>query len=602
MKKCTVCSNKIEDDLKFCTKCGEKQEISETLKNDNKENNTATKKNTVDESLAMRKGIKNLCWNLKNMKKFTPKDNFRVSMQAVAVFTPILIVVSSIIVFLGFGISDKIEKSKRYTYMSTEAFIENWNEQAKNNPDGVTQGFVIDDSEDIDYETFNLNETDKIQFHTKGADVIEIELESSIYLEDAYDRFEKIEELIYICFPECSESEATKYIGEYKDNEAFCAKSGILGVRFSFEELEKEGEPLLKIETVYTYSGYITDSALPWNCEYDCTIEEYKENFNEKTKYLFTDVMVAPIADLVVAEKLIVDGRAVTTYGFDCVVDGNIIANGFIKADDESGKIFYCEYLLQLTRFVDDAQMSLCLKTLPVCIFSSLGFDEEIVYDLYIKKALEECVAENNYTVYFIGTNIHASELTNGCSTMSFLSCSEEYAEQLKQEGDVSSVFTNEVKNKTKTVENTKTESTEQSEESIVTEPTQSKQPVTEDLLELTENKFAGKVFVSMVDNDSGVDIAISNYISFKEDKAIIQMNLNEMAFLFEADYTIDGDVVTLGNGVTSETNMLICSEGVQFYFVSDHCIQITGMESRFCLSGWNCPYQFSEMSEFINK
>ena len=77
-------------------------------------------------------------------------------------------------------------------------------------------------------------------------------------------------------------------------------------------------------------------------------------------------------------------------------------------------------------------------------------------------------------------------------------------------------------------------------------------------------------------------------------------MNLLEMVFQFEADYTIDGNTITLGEGITADTNMLICSKGVQLYFVSEDSFQITGMENNFALSGWSCPYQFADLSEFV--
>ncbi len=586
MKKCINCNSEIDDKMNFCTVCGAKQEEVNT-------------KSQEEKYCEMRKGFKGFWWNMLNCGQLNRQDQ-KIIMKKTVVGCAIFMVLVICSTFLAFAIEEKIENSKRYTYMSTAEFIENWNNSAKNNPDGITQGFIIED-EDIDYETYTLNETDEIAFHTMGADIISIKFESSIYMENEYDRYDKVEELIRICFPEYDDVEILGWLEKYKEDEARKAISGITGFTMNFEQVESPEELQLIIKTKYSYTSNIIKSDLPWECAFDCTLEEFKTNHNEKIKESFASDPNASSWYIynfsVFGEENYIFGKIIQ-YGFVYYVNGAEIGSVYLFVDSQSGKISMIEYqTIYDTESLTDDEFEICYKTIPTCILCSVGFSEYGLYDNYILKAIESAPEMEYYEgVRIVGAGIPSRNL----NMFNYRACSKTFFEAEKNGKtnefikDFESKFNQ--SNTNNVGATVQTETTTQSVTEIVTQ-TESTSVITE-TQQQTPNFVEGKTFVNAGDFSPVCDYSLVNSIAFGADKATLQINLMECVVTVETEYTVEGNTVILGEVLTEVGDVMI-KQGSQFVF-DMNALTVKGMTDRFVLSGWTCPYQFNDGESFI--
>lgn len=586
MKKCINCNSEIDDKTKFCTACGAKQEVVNT-------------KSQEEKYCEMRKGFKGFWWNMLNCGKLNKQDQKKIVKKTV-VGCAIFAVLVTCITFLAFDVVEKIENSKRYTYMSTEEFIENWNSAAVENPNGITQGFVIED-DDIDYEIYTLSDTDEIEFHTRGADIISINFESTTFMKNEYDRYGKIEEFLRISFPEYDDAEISGWLEEYKSDEANKAESGVTGFKIEFEEVESFEDFKMSIKTKYSYTNNIIKSDLPWGCAFDCTLEKFKTNHNEKIKSTFaSDPMASSwyIYDFSVFGEENYNKGKITQYGFVYYVNGSDIASVYLFVDSQSDKITMIEYqTLYNTESLSDEEFEICYKTLPTCILTSIGFSEYGLYDNYILKAINTAPEMQYYQgVRIVGAGYQSQNM----NIFGYRACSEDFFEAEKN-GKVSEFikeFDSEFnQSNTNNVGTTmKTETTTQIATEIVTQ-TESTSVITE-TQQQTPNLVKGKTFVNAGDFSPVCDYSLVNSITFSSDKATLQINLMECVVTVETDYTVDGNTVILGEVLTEVGDVMI-KQGSQFVF-DMNTLTVNGMTDRFVLSGWTCPYQFNDGESFI--
>lgn len=582
MKKCVNCSSEIDEELKFCTVCGAKQEASEPLDN---------KAEFVDESLPMRKGFKGFWWNLINCGKLSPSDQ-KIVMKNVMVkglisLIPIVVLITAIISG-SMAISKAVENSKPYSQVAVEEFRKNWNNDAETNSNGVTEGITIKKSEVEDgWNSIDLK-NGTITIERSGRDFEELIYESSKYI-DIKDKAGLINDILSFCMPNIDHSETVE---KYLESSSKYVQSEVKGFCIKFEEAETDSEIEYYIEANYNYSHNIVTANTLTGCSYDCTLEEFVENFNDNLDELFEQnaqfFKMGDISGIHPIETQTFGDIKIDIYSYS-LYSGNeeIAAYGFF-VEQITGKIVKVTYTLgcdAFDRMTEEIQNGY-IMLLPEALFGALGFSYNEVMDVY----LTNVKAEDNYTYICDGTFVENCAISLDGLQMYKMSM---YAygngeKTVSPDDTVEENTTAEVETTAPTTENVTT--TEDSDTETQTTAIQN------------EDEFSGKMFISYADINSGLDNSNSSYIKFENGKATIQMNLNEMVFQFEANYTIDGETITLGDGITADTNMLICSEGVQFYMVSDNCIQITGMESRFGLSGWSCPYQFYEMAEFISK
>ncbi|MBO5463739.1 MAG: hypothetical protein J6A49_10560 [Clostridia bacterium] len=537
----------------------------------------------------MRKGFKGFWWNLINCGKLSPSDQ-KIVMKNVMVkgllsLIPIVLLITAII--LGsMAISKAVENSKPYSQVSVEEFRKNWNSNAETNPNGVTEGITIKKSEVEDgWNSIDLK-NGSITIKRSGRDFKELIYESSKFI-DIKDKEGLIKDILSFCMPDINHTATVK---KYLESSSKYVQSEVKGFCINFEEAETESEIEYTIEANYNYSHNIVKANTLTGCAYDCTLDEFVKNFNNNLDDLFEEnaqhFKIGDISQWHPIETQTFGDIKIDVYSYSLYSGNEEIGGYAFFVEQATGKILRVTYTLGcdvFNRMTVEIQEGYVIL-LPKALFGALGFSYNEVMDVYLSKVKPE----DNNTYICDGTYV-----VNDTISLDGLQM---YRMSMYAYGDgEKSVSTN----------NSVEENTKQENETTV--PTTEKVTTTEDSETETqttviqnEDKISGKMFISRSDKNSGYDTSNSNYIKFENGKAIIQMNLLEMVFQFEADYTIDGNTITLGEGITADTNMLICSKGVQLYFVSEDSFQITGMENNFALSGWSCPYQFADLSEFV--
>ncbi len=585
MKKCLYCNCEIDDSAVFCFNCGGKQET------DSVESVTEKTSESIDvkKYIEMRRGFVGFWWNLIHCAKLNKKDQKSVMIKT-GIGCAVLLVLVICLTVSGFVIAEKIENSKHYTYMATDDFIDRWNSAATENPEGITNGVKLD-SDDLIF--VDLSDKDEIDIDTSGADIISIAFKSEAFTEDGFDRYKKIEEFIKICLPDSDEKEISAYLEEYKKDEARRIQSGVVGFKVDFEEVEKPEEFEMHIKVNYAYTNNIIKCDVPWGGAFDCTLDEFKANHNKNIEAYFSDDPVAAnwtiynFAEFGVEEY---NNGKIVQQGFIYYVNGTDIASVYLFVDSQSEKITMVEYqTLYDASSLTDEEFEICFKTLPTCILTALGFSEYGLYDNYILKAIDTAPEMQYYEgVRIVGAGYQSQNM----NVFGYRACSEDFFEAEKN-GSIDEFI----------------KKYEQNQGNVTTEPeTEIHSEIHKDEVKITTteatavqentNLFNGKTFVNAGEYSPACDYSLVNSIAFTSDKAKLQINLMEFVVSVEADYTIAGNTVILGEFVTEAGDVMI-EEGSRFT-LDTSVLTVNGLSERFVLSGWTCPYQFNDGEDFI--
>ncbi len=585
MKKCLYCNCEIDDSAVFCFNCGGRQETDAVESVAEKASESTDTKKYVE----MRKGFAGFWWNLIHCAKLNKKDQKSVMIKT-GIGCAVLMVLVICLTVSGFVIAEKIESSKRYTYMVTEDFIERWNSAAAENPEGITNGVKLD-SDDLVF--VDLSDTDEIDIDTRGADIISIAFKAEAFTEDGFDRYKKIEEFLEICIPDSNEKEISAYLEEYKKDEAQRIQSGVVGFKVDFEEIEKPEEFEMHIKVNYAYTNNIVKCGVPWGGAFDCTLDDFKANHNKNIEAYFADDPVAKnwtiynFAEFGTEEY---SNGEIVQQGFIYCVNGVNIASVYLFVDSQSEKITMIEYqTFYDTSSLTDEEFEICFKTLPTCILTALGFSEYGLYDNYILEPINKAPE----MLFYQGVRTQGAGVAEkNISILGYRPCSKAFFEAEKS-GNVDEYI----------------KELEQSKESLNTEPAteiqgevhkdEAEEPTTEVTAVIeTTNPFAGKTFVNAGDFSPVCDYSLVNSVTFGSDKVTLQINLMEFVVSVEADYKVEGNTVILGEVLTEAGDVMI-EEGSQFIFDAD-VLTVNGFAERFVLSGWSCPYQFNDGEDFI--
>ena len=387
----------------------------------------------------MRKGFKGFWWNFFNCGKLSKED--RKTVVKKTMIAGLIALVAIIALILGIclalaGISTAIENATPYSQVSVETFRKNWNEAAKADPNGVTEGISITKKETKDgYNIISLT-MGELSISRTGSDIDTLAYTSPNYNEKNHT--ELIQKILAFCLLNDQDSDI---VAAYIEQEKAWVQSELSGFKICFSEAETAADISFEIEPMYQYTNNIIAADLLTGCAFNITLDDFIETFNNLATNHWGET-IAPVWKISTVSfdtTENVGNRSTTRYKYFWDSTGSHLATVYITIDDASKKISSMEYQT-LTDLEDEEAIQTLYKDLPDLLLVSLGFSAEgygssYIYDNYFGRV----EAENDYSVYERGVWAKAKKITekdgNSRNLMYMIACTEDHANKILNGG-----------------------------------------------------------------------------------------------------------------------------------------------------------------------